>query len=348
MQGLRPRNMGGVACRIQVTRVPMRLLYGINGTGNGHRSRALEVVPELLKHAAVDVLVSGHRHSMPFPFEVRYWKRGLSFAYRNGGVDLLGTAAGTNPVRLAADITSLEMSVYDGVITDFEPISAWAARRRGVPCTQVSHQASFRSGRTPRPTKRQLPAEFVMRHFAPCRTAFGLHFDRYDDFVHPPVVRTLVRELEPESGDRIVVYLPSVEIDRQVDVFRRTEALFTVFSGHVDAVREAAPNVRLEPASDRAFAEALARSRGVIGHAGFELPSEAMYLGKPMLALPIMGQYEQRCNAAALEGLGVAVIDGWPRVAAALPAWLADAPVVPLREITEPADLVRQVLASFH
>jgi len=41
-------------------------------------------------------------------------------------------------------------------------------------------------------------------------------------------------------------------------------------------------------------------STGVITGAGFETPAETLYLGKKLLALPIRGQYEQLCNAAAL------------------------------------------------
>ena len=50
-------------------------------------------------------------------------------------------------------------------------------------------------------------------------------------------------------------------------------------------------------------------SAGVITGAGFETPAEALYLGKKLLCLPIRGQYEQLCNAAALKELGVPVVD---------------------------------------
>jgi hypothetical protein len=41
--------------------------------------------------------------------------------------------------------------------------------------------------------------------------------------------------------------------------------------------------------------------------AGFEGPSEALYLKKKLLVIPISGQYEQACNAAALQKMGVPV-----------------------------------------
>ncbi|WP_216073950.1 glycosyltransferase family protein, partial [Acinetobacter baumannii] len=50
-------------------------------------------------------------------------------------------------------------------------------------------------------------------------------------------------------------------------------------------------------------------SEGVITGAGFETPAEALYLGKKLLCLPIRGQYEQLCNAAALKNFGVTIVD---------------------------------------
>jgi hypothetical protein len=68
---------------------------------------------------------------------------------------------------------------------------------------------------------------------------------------------------------------------------------------------------------------------GVVTSAGFETCAEAMYLGKKLLVIPIRNQYEQACNAAALEQLGVHVI--WnigPDFSSRINQWLTDAPVV--------------------
>lgn len=52
----------------------------------------------------------------------------------------------------------------------------------------------------------------------------------------------------------------------------------------------------------------MATSTGVLSGAGFETPAEALYLQKKLLVIPMKGQYEQQCNAAALATLGVPVI----------------------------------------
>ena len=37
----------------------MKILYAIQGTGNGHVSRAREIIPFLRKYGNVDILISG-------------------------------------------------------------------------------------------------------------------------------------------------------------------------------------------------------------------------------------------------------------------------------------------------
>jgi uncharacterized protein (TIGR00661 family) len=47
---------------------------------------------------------------------------------------------------------------------------------------------------------------------------------------------------------------------------------------------------------------------GIITGAGFETPAEALFLGKKLMVIPIKGQYEQKCNAAAMKPFGVTVV----------------------------------------
>jgi uncharacterized protein (TIGR00661 family) len=49
--------------------------------------------------------------------------------------------------------------------------------------------------------------------------------------------------------------------------------------------------------NDTLFLEMMSRARGLASSAGFESVCEAMYLGKPVLMVPIHGHYEQFCNS---------------------------------------------------
>ena len=47
----------------------------------------------------------------------------------------------------------------------------------------------------------------------------------------------------------------------------------------------------------------------MVASAGYSLMSEAVYLRKPMLALPLAGQFEQEMNARYLERLGYGTVE---------------------------------------
>ncbi len=66
----------------------MKILYAIQGTGNGHLSRARDIIPRLQKKGEVDILISGCQADVQLPYEVRYRFNGLSFIFgKKGGID---------------------------------------------------------------------------------------------------------------------------------------------------------------------------------------------------------------------------------------------------------------------
>ena len=67
-------------------------------------------------------------------------------------------------------------------------------------------------------------------------------------------------------------------------------------------------NVRIKPINNDAFIESMINCEGVLCGGGFETPAEALFLKKKLMVIPMKGQYEQQCNAAALETMGVPVI----------------------------------------
>ncbi|HXU28204.1 MAG TPA: glycosyl transferase, partial [Bacteroidia bacterium] len=75
----------------------MKILYAIQGTGNGHLSRAMEIIPAFMKRGDVDILLSGIQVDLTLPFPVKYRLNGLSFIFgKSGGVDFFRTYAKLN------------------------------------------------------------------------------------------------------------------------------------------------------------------------------------------------------------------------------------------------------------
>src|SRR5688572_9475640 len=130
----------------------MRILYAIQGTGNGHLSRARDIIPLLKEKGNLDILISGMQADVQLPYEIRYRFKGLSFIFgKKGGIDLWETYKKANLRNLFNEINLLPIQEYDVVISDFEPVSAWACYMKNKDCIALSHQAAVLNKKAPRP-----------------------------------------------------------------------------------------------------------------------------------------------------------------------------------------------------
>lgn len=104
----------------------MKILYGVQATGNGHICRSREVVSELkLRGHEVQVILSGRKPDLLREMEVfepYTVRRGLTFVTLKGKLNPLRTAMQLNFPRFFRDIASFDPSGFDLVVTDFEPI----------------------------------------------------------------------------------------------------------------------------------------------------------------------------------------------------------------------------------
>jgi len=287
----------------------MKTLFAIQGTGNGHLSRAREIIPYLQEKCELDLLVSGIQGDVSLPYPIKYNKYGMSFIFgKKGGVDIPKTIRSWKPLRFYRDVNSLPIRSYDLVINDFEPISAWACKRAGVPCLSLSHQSALFSDKTPRPKFKQPWAERFIRNYAPTTHNIAFHFEPYDTFINTPIIRQEIRNASISEQPHIAVYLPAVGDRTLIKHFTKVPAVkWKVFSKHSKKVYQE-KNVEFTPINNEKWVQALASSAGAVLGAGFESPAEALFLGKKLLVIPMHNQYEQLCNAAALEKMGIRVV----------------------------------------
>jgi uncharacterized protein (TIGR00661 family) len=284
----------------------MKILYAVQATGNGHISRAMELLPHLHHYGSVDIFLSGNNSHLSLDAPVKYRSKGLSIYYNcNGGLDFWQLLRGIQPFRLKKEIQDLPVEKYDLVINDFEYITAAACAKKKIPSINFGHQASFMSKLTPRPPERNATGEWIFRNFARASHYVGLHFNCYDDFIFPPIVKRDILDAEPADKGFITVYLPSYCEPQLETIFSKIrDARFEIFSSQATEPR-VHQNIRFLPVNKKLFNESLVNCSGIITGGGFETPAEAIHLGKKLLAIPIRNQYEQQCNAAALEQLGV-------------------------------------------
>jgi uncharacterized protein (TIGR00661 family) len=287
----------------------MKILYAIQGTGNGHLSRAHDVVPVLRNHAEVDILVSGTETEISIPYTITYRLKGMGFiSGKSGGVNILQTLLRTDIIRLLREIKQLPVRKYDLIINDFEPVSAWAARWREVPIISLSHQCALLSISSPKPGSRDLLGEAILKYYAPADIKYGFHFHRFDKNIYTPVIRHQIRKQKISNNGHYTLYLPFYSPDKIVEYLSQfNDVEWHVFSKHIKIAFDY-KNIVVRPVSGDAFVESLATCAGVFCGAGFETPAEALFMGKKLMVMPMHGQYEQLCNAAALEKMGVKVI----------------------------------------
>ncbi|WBL20749.1 glycosyltransferase family protein [Zunongwangia sp. HRR-M8] len=287
----------------------MKILYAIQGTGNGHLSRALEIIPILQKKGDLDLLVSGTQGDLKLPYFVKYRFKGLSFIFgKKGGVDVWNTYRKNRMKRLYNEIKSVPVEKYDLVINDFEPVSAWACSMAHKPCYGLSHQSAVLHPSAPKPLKEDWLGLKILKSYAPCSFSFGFHFKAFDDRIFTPVIRSEIRNLQPIKSNHYTVYLPSYSDKKLFKVFSSfPQFRFEIFSKHFKMNSEI-DNINIKPVNNKDFIESIRSCRGVICGAGFETPAEALFLKKKLLVVPMKGQLEQQCNAAMLKTMGVKVL----------------------------------------
>jgi len=287
----------------------MKIFYAIQATGNGHISRAIELYPYLRKFGTVDFFLSGNNATLPVDLPVKYKSKGCSLLYSKcGGLDYLAIAKNIKPLQMYNDAKALPLKQYDVIINDFDSITALACKLQKVSSVQFGHQASFMSDLTPRPEKRNFLGETVFKHYAPSPKNIGLHFEQYDSFIYPPIIKEEIIKAEPKNLGHITVYLPSFDRGCLEKAFSKLpEQHFHWFLSEIKE-KYSVENITYYPVNQTYFNQSLITCHGIITGGGFETPSEALYLKKKVLSIPILNHYEQQCNAAALNKLGVQVI----------------------------------------
>jgi uncharacterized protein (TIGR00661 family) len=287
----------------------MKILYAVQGTGNGHICRAKEVIPYLQKYGDLDILVSGIQADLDLPFKVKYAFKGMSFVFgKKGGIDLLNTYMKNHINRFMGEVKSIPIAQYDLIINDFEPISAWAAYLKNQPCVALSNQCAVMSQLIPRPKKEDLLGKFILNHYAPSTSEYGFHYEPYAPHIFTPLIRKEIREAELSDKGHYTVYLPAYDNHRIINKLSLfPEVRWEVFSKHSKEELELG-NIHLRPINSEAFLKSITSSTGVLCAAGFGTTSEALFLGKKLMVIPQKQQYEQQCNAEALKKMGVPVI----------------------------------------
>lgn len=351
----------------------MRCLFLIQGEGRGHLTQALALA-DLLRRAGHTVSAAAVGHSdrrrlpaffldgigapiitLPSPnFIADAAQRGVRL-----GATLAHTLARLGRYRQSARTLADLVATYrpNLLVNFYEPLGALFAQHLGgeaIPMVCVGHQYLAEHPAFPGPPGRRGERWLFRRYTAwtarHASARLALSFDaRYESpaasglVVAPPLLRpALFRQPLGLDHGFLLVYLLNHGYADAIRAWhaRRPGVPLRVFWDHPNAppLLSESPGLTFYRLDDERFLGSMARCSGLVTTAGFESVCEAMYLGKPVLAVPVEGHYEQACNAldAAQAGAGIAsdtfdldaLLDFLPRYQSPAPrfrAWAAQA-----------------------
>lgn len=300
----------------------MKILYGVVGEGMGHAMRSRVILEHLIaQEHDVEIMASGRAVDfLSKRFEGVNRIHGLHMIYEENRVrpmktlwSNVTTGAVGLPKNIAAYFELIGSFRPDAVISDFESWTYLYGKTHRLPvlsidnmqiinrCTLPSevvagHQAEF-----------QLTKAFIKSKLPFCDEYFITTFfhpevrkDRTRLF--PPILRPEILAAKRRTGDHLLVYTTGEGNTSLADALRTCGLECRIYGMRRDLKSEVVDgNLRFQPFSEDKFIDDLASSRGVIAGGGFTLMGEAVYLHKPMLAIPLARQFEQVLNARYLE-----------------------------------------------
>ncbi len=312
----------------------MRILYGVVGEGMGHATRSRVLLEHLVKHHDVHIVVSGRaRDYLAKRFENVHNIWGFTINYEGNSVkkwqtvlqNVKGAVTGW-PQNVRTYFDLVEKFEPDVVVSDFESFSYLFARNHRLPVLSVDnmqvinrckhgeeilkgHEDAFEM--TKAIVKSKLPGAF---HYL-VTTFFYPPVRKERTTLLPSILRPEILAAKSEAGEHLLVYQTMPENKPLLDALKASGRQCRVYGMRRDIKEDLVEGaITFRPFSEQTFIDDLRTSRAVIAGGGFTLMSEAVYLRKPMLSVPIEGQFEQVINALYLQGLGygqyTATLDG--------------------------------------
>jgi uncharacterized protein (TIGR00661 family) len=304
----------------------MKILYGVVGEGMGHAMRSRVILEHLVvqQHHDVEIMVSGRAAEfLGKRFEGTNRIHGLHMIYDENRVRLgktlwsnvLSGATGI-PKNIAAYFELIREFRPEVVISDFESWTYLYAKTHGLPIVSIDNMQVINRTRHDDAILEGHHAEFeITRAFIKSKLPFC---DEYfvTSFFQPPIRKERTRLFPPilrpeilaanrRTGDHLLVYTTGEGNEAFAEALARTGLECRIYGMRRDLKAEVIEgNLRYRPFSEATFIDDLASARGVIGGGGFTLMGEAVYLRKPMLAVPVGRQFEQVLNARYLERYG--------------------------------------------
>lgn len=304
----------------------MKILYGVVGEGMGHAMRSRVILEHLVVTEQHDVAIMASGRAVDFlakRFAGVNRIHGLHMIYEENRVRLgktlwsnvLGGATGI-PGNIAAYFDLLAEFRPECVISDFESWTYLYGKMHRLPTVSIDNMQIINRARLPDEIVEGHRAEFELtRAFVKSKLPFcdeyfittffrpPLRKDRTQLF--PPILRPEILAADRRRGDHLLVYTTGEGNAGLASALAQTGIECRIYGMRRDLTAEVVEgNLRYQPFGEASFIADLASCRAVIAGGGFTLMGEAVYLHKPMLAVPVARQFEQVLNARYLQHEG--------------------------------------------
>ena len=302
----------------------MRILYGVVGEGMGHATRSRVILEELIKEHEVHVVSSGRATAylrQRFPSVHHIW--GYTIAYRGNSVrnwqtvvqNLKGAVRGW-PQNIRRYFEIIRDFKPDVVISDFETFSYLFAKRHRIPVISADNMQIIDRCRHPASLLKGFELQFQLsRAIVRSKLPHAFHYliatffyppaSRTRTTLLPPLLRTEVLDARPEPGKHLLVYQTTSTNLKLPEILKDAAMPCRIYGLRRELTEDIVEgNLTYRPFDETRFIEDLLTAVAVIAGGGFTLMSEAVYLHKPMLSIPVKGHFEQTLNALYLQKLG--------------------------------------------
>ncbi|HZX44139.1 MAG TPA: glycosyltransferase family protein [Candidatus Nanoarchaeia archaeon] len=295
----------------------MNILYGVCGEGLGHSSRAIAIADHLIKKGhKVKIITYGQAYTALKGKYDLFKAKGLHLIFKGNVLEKRRTLTYNlrhftrNLKRLKEFDRLVKGFRPDVCITDMEAIVPALSRWYSLPLISFDNQHRICNCHLKVP-KRYYPDYLLAKEVIKTITR-GVKYFIITDFVHlpvkkryesrtvivPPVIRKEIIDLKTRNSGKILVYLTKKN-SPILKVLSGIKQQFVIY-GYNQEKRKKNLTFRKRDS----FLSDLASCRAIIASAGYTLMSEALYLKKPYLALPLEGHFEQAINAFFLKEAG--------------------------------------------
>ncbi len=299
-----------------------KIIYGINAEGLGHATRSKPIIEYLMRQHEVMIVTS----SKPYDFLSKFFKnifktKGFNIIYEKNKINVIKSIQQIlkkpDEGHFFKDLNNLFKSFKpDIVICDLEPTTSLFSVLKGLPLINIDNQSIYIVGKIKPSAKDMLDYETTKNlvkiwmprasYFFPC-SFFPVKLKKKykkkkNVKIIKPILRNEVLNLKGmQEKDYILVYQTH---DNNYELVNILSSIKNKFYAYKLPTGREVKNIVFRKINAMQMLKDLACCRAVITNGGFSLISEALYLGKPVLSMPIRGIYEQKLNSMKVAELG--------------------------------------------